>query len=97
MLSPISKFRSDPVGKRIDLLRLECGRSEVELEGATEYVLALAAIIESLAAPSMVDMAVAELVRQARERRGRRSTRIILAELALEFQSCRLSNYIRTD
>ena len=76
MLSPSLKLRSDPVGKRMDLLRLECGWSEVALEGATEYV---------LAAPSMVDLAV---VRQARDRRGRMSTSIILAELKLEIRSC---------
>ena len=67
MSSPIAKSRSDPVGKRIDLLRLECGCSEVEFEtAATEYV--LAAIMESSAAPSRVDMAAAELVRVRRSR-----------------------------
>ena len=37
-LSPMLKLRSDPSGKRSDLLRRERGRSEVRLEvGATEY------------------------------------------------------------
>ena len=94
MLSPSLKDRSDPVGKRIDLLFLECGCSEVVFEVATEYV--VAAIMESRAAPSMVDMAVAEVARQVREKRGRRSRRTILAELTLEFQSCHLSNNITT-
>ena len=34
MLTPILNERSDPSGKRIDLLRRECGSSEVELESA---------------------------------------------------------------
>ena len=53
------KLRSDPSGKRSDLLRRERGRSEVRLEvGATEYE----ATMDSLAAaPSRVDMAVARL------------------------------------
>ena len=86
MLRPSLKERSDPVGKRIDLLLLECGCSEVVFEVATEYV--VAAIMESRAAPSMVDMAVVELVRQVRETRVRSGRRTILAELMLEFQSC---------
>ena len=82
-LSPMLKLRSDPSGKRSDLLRRERGRSEVRLEvGATEYE----ATMDSLAAaPSRVDMAVARLVK---ERRGRRRTRVIFGELC--WNSCTL-------
>ena len=78
------KLRSDPSGKRSDLLRREWGRSEVRLEvGATEYE----ATMDSLAAaPSRVDMAVARLVK---ERRGSsRSRKVISDELC--WKSCTL-------